>query len=141
MMNSRMEEAMLDKKLWLTLALFAGGRMLWNVGGHIVAAKHGEVVIVPPRVPDFEVQEAFNLTPRGCPVPEEEFTAMLEASPFPGSTVRLEPRLALMELPQPLFTWKQAGWTMDLFRVLPDGGSPVARYRHDSGLVYARAAA
>lgn len=125
------------------LNTFAGPdpRALWNVNGTLLALRAGEVVL-SPRLPEVvtALQDAPALLPRGCPIPFNELVALQEAPSWPGTIRRLDHEEARLELPAALYQWRAVGWTRDEFVIHPaQGARHLRRYRHDGGLIYARA--
>lgn len=57
-----------------TLSLFSADRQVYRAFDHLVAARSGTLLLVPPRLVAGDLSEVVN----GCPVPHEEVYAVLE---------------------------------------------------------------
>lgn len=114
------------------LVPFSADGIIYRAFGHLIAARHGTVLLAPIHAVQGRLTEVVD----GCPVPWEEVVAIL-SMPFDlalafdfsdgsgyGPALRQLAHLA------------EAGWDMEPLQLRPES-STVWAFRHESGLRYA----
>lgn len=113
------------------LRKFSANGQVYRSYGHAIAARHGEILLVPLHL----VQGRFNHLVDGCPVPWEEVVAVLEAAGYQPDPQHTDPRL--------LQSYKQAvgqqpeDLLIELISLHEGHQQHVIRISHPSGVKYA----
>lgn len=105
---------------------FSGDARLFRAFGHLLAARHGELLAVPLGRTTGDLRGVVD----GCPVPWGEVFAALDhpgvdPHPVPADQLCVDhPRLALLT---------PYGWSLDRFQ-LPGSQTEISRLQHPAGI-------
>ena len=99
--------------------------------GHLVAYRHGELLLVPVAMGSGDLRWVVDR----CPIPWSEVCVVIDTPPFEETP--LSPEVFARNVPT-LAAWRAEGWAIDHIAL---GASPrrvLKRYVHFSGVRFAR---